>query len=152
MEVNIYIDVYHSGHLKKGSGTYNIVLEYAPAGVPWTKQYIYGVRFTTKNRTAIIACISALEHIVKPCDINIKINSEYITQAINSNAWFTWLSTGKNAKNQPVKNMDLWQQLFDLVDKYHVTFEYVEKNPYTSYMQTMAKKENIEYKEDTNNV
>lgn len=152
MEVTIYIDAYHTGHLKYGTGTYNMLLEYITDKGPVTKQIYGGIRRTTENRTAIIACISALKEIVLFCDIKIIINSEYVTQAIIKNEWFKWLNTGKNAKGKPAKNMDLWKQLFELVDKYNVTFEYAKSNQYTLCMISMAKKVKIEFKEDENNV
>jgi ribonuclease HI len=151
-EVNIYIDVYHSGHLKYGTGTYNLLLEYITDKGLVTKRVHGGIKRTTANRTAVAACITALEQIVLPCDIKIVINSEYVTQAINTNEWFKWLNTGKNAKGKPAKNMDLWKQLFELVDKYHVTFEYAKSNQYTLCMISMAKNVKIEFKEDEGNV
>ena len=85
-KVNIYIDVYHTGNLKKGTGTYSIVLEYMKSvQIPLTKQYIDGIKGTTKYRTEIHACIAALEHIIRPCDIEIVINSLHVTQAVNTN-------------------------------------------------------------------
>lgn len=151
-KVNIFIDAYHTGHLKKGTGTYSIILEYITSeGIPVTKDYIEGLKGTTNNRTAVKACITALEHMIKPCDINITINSKYITEAINTNAWFTWINTGKNAKGKPVKNMDLWKQLFELVDKHKTEFVYSEKNPYTVCMLSQIRKATIQYAEDTGN-
>jgi ribonuclease HI len=76
----------------------------------------------------------------------------HVTQAINTNAWFTWITTGMNAKHKPAKNIDLWQQLFELVEKYHVTFTYAESNQYTECMRSMMKHVEIEYKEDVDNV
>lgn len=152
-KVDIYIDTYHTGNLKKGTGTYSIILEYMTSkNFPITKDYIEGARSTTKNRTALIACISALKHMNRPCDIRITINSEYITQAINTNAWFEWLNTGKNAKGKPVKNMDLWQQLFELVDQHHTEFIFSERNSYSDCMYRELQKRNVDYKEDVNNV
>lgn len=153
MLVNIYIDTYHTGHLKKGTGTYSIVLEYMKAEqVPVTREYIEGLTGTTKYRTELTACIDALEHMLKICDINIIINSKYVTQAINTNTWFKWLSTGSNAKNRPVKNLDLWELLFERADKYPVTFTYAAKNQYTDVMRNRMVHYEIKYKEDTGNV
>ena len=152
-KVNIYIDVYHTGNLKKGTGTYSIVLEYMKSvQIPLTKQYIDGIKGTTKYRTEIHACIAALEHIIRPCDIEIVINSLHVTQAVNTTAWLQWIDTGKNAKGKPAKNMDLWRQLFKLVDKYQVILTYAESNQYSLYMKSVMKRKEIEYKEDTNNV
>lgn len=151
-EVNIYIDTYHTGHLKTGTGTYNMLLEYISGAGLVTKRIHGGINRTTANRTAVMACIIALEQMVLPWTINIMINSKYVAQAINTGEWFKWLNTGKNAKGKPVKNLDLWQQLFELADKHHVTFEYAASNQYTLCMISMAKKVKIEFKEDEGNV
>ncbi len=153
MEVNIYIDTYHTGKQKSGTGTYCIVLVYIKDGKEaGTKHHLEGLTGTTRYRTEITACIAALEYMVKICDVNIIINSLHVTQAINTNDWFRWINTGLNAKNKPAKNMDLWKQLFDLVGKYHTTFTYAASNQYTEYMKSRMRHEKIEYKEDANNV
>lgn len=146
-EVNIYIDTYHTGNLKTGKGTYSIVLEcFNSKGEPVTREYIGGIDNTTKNRTSIIACITAFEHILKPCEIKVLTNSMYIVQAIDN--LYKWLSTETNAKGKPVKNLDLWQQLYDLLRAHKVSFQYAESNQYTSYMSTMIKKADVIYKSD----
>lgn len=151
--VNIYINAYHTGHFKKGTGTYTIVLEAMKSdNSPGTKDYIGGIKGTSKNRTALIACIEAFHHMIKQCDITVTINSEYITEAINTNAWQQWLSSGKNAKGKPAKNLDLWQQLSDLMDKHLTEFIYSDKNQYTDWGLNEMKRRTIEYKEDLNNV
>jgi ribonuclease HI len=137
MEVTIYIDVYHTGHLKSGTGSYNIMLEYIDSkGEPNTKEYYEGITGTTKNRTAIKACITALEHMTKTCNIKIVTNSRFVVNAINQN----WDKT---------KNEDLWQQLLQSMSQHNVTFVYDMTNPYSSYMYTQMKKAKIEFKEDT---
>jgi len=152
-EVNIYIDATHTGHLKKGTGTYSIVLEYIkPDGTPRTKEYIQGLKHTTKNRTALQACIDALSHLIKICSVIIFINSAYITQALNEKWIESWNSSGWITKGKPVKNKDLWQQLLLIMDKHDIKCTFIEINPYTSYMRTMAKKIEINYKEDEQNV
>ena len=151
-KVNIYINAYHTGHFKKGTGSYTIILEYMTSkNIEITKDYIEGVKGTTKNRTALIACISALSHMVKPCEIKLIINSEYVTQAINNDEWEKWLLTGMNAKGKPVKNLDLWQQLYDVAAVHEIEYEYKEKNSYTDCMYSQMKKIDIKYMEDTGN-
>lgn len=135
MEVTIYIDVYHTGHLKKGTGTYNIMLEYIKNGEPLTREYYEGVKNTSKNRLAIKACISALSHMTKTCSIKIIINSQYVVNSINQN----WDKS---------KNADLWQQLLEAMAEHNVTFEYSFSNQYSSYMYMAAKRANITYTED----
>jgi ribonuclease HI len=136
VEVTIYIDVYHSGHLSKGTGTYNIMLEYMnPKGEPRTREYYEGLKNTSKNRTAIKACVSALSHMIKTCSIKVIINSQFVVNSMNQN----W---------DKRKNADLWQQLLTAMSEHKVTFEYSFSNQYSTYMFMTAKRTNVIYKED----
>jgi ribonuclease HI len=153
VDVSIYIDVYHTGHLLKGTGTYAIVLEYIKSnGIPVTREYIQGISGTTKNRAALYACIKAFQELIKECNVKVIINSEYIIQAINTNAWIEWIRSGRNAKKKLVKNLELWKQLYELIERHNVEFEYAEKNSYSVWMQSEVKRREIVYKEDQNHV
>lgn len=139
MDVTIYIDIYHTGHLKKGTGTYTIVLEYiAPDGKPRTREYIEGLENTTKNRTAIKACITALSYLIKTCIVKIIINSNFVVNSVNQH----WDKT---------KNADLWQQLYQALSQHKVTFEYSLTNPYSTYMFTQLRRAKISFEEDISN-
>lgn len=156
-KVDIYIDALHKGHLKKGTGTYAIILEYMTShNYPITRDYIGGISKTTKNRVALAALIEALSHLKRPCELSIVINSQYVVQAINSGTWLTWLETGHNAKGQPAKNLDLWQQVYELMEGHQVEITYKEQNSYSYCMRKEIEKRStekrIEYKEDTGNV
>jgi ribonuclease HI len=62
--------------------------------------------------TAVIESIVALK---KPCKVDIYLDSEYVRQGITQ--WIHgWKAKGwKTAAKQPVKNVDLWKKLDDLV-------------------------------------
>lgn len=136
MEVTIYIDVYHTGNLKAGTGTYNIMLEYiAQNGAPKTREYYEGITNTSKNRTAIKSCISALSHMTKTCCIKIITNSQFVVNSMNQN----W---------DKRKNADLWQQLLMAMSEHKVTFEYSMTNQYSSYMFMAAKRAKAIFTED----
>lgn len=151
MEVSIYIDTYHSGPLKNGTGKYTIVLEYiTSSGVPKTREYMGGVNCTSKNRTAIYACKNALRYLTVPCEVKLQINSEYIVQSIQYLE--QWLSTGKNAKGMPAKNMDLWQQLTPLLKQHKVNFIYAGSSSYTAAMANLLKHTQIDYKIDKEDI
>lgn len=147
-QVTIYINVYHTGSFKTGIGTYTTVLECIKNNEPITRGYVGGIKSTSKNRAALISCIKAFDHMTKPCDIRVQMNSEYVTKAINDNQWQHWIDTGLNAKNKPAKNLDLWRQLSEHLTKHLTTFEYIEVNSYTDYMFSSMKKSKINYVED----
>ena len=151
--VNIYIDIQHTGHLKTGTGIYCIVLEYIKLdGDPATMEIFEGLEKTTKNRTALAACISALEHLIKKCNVTLYLNSKYVAETINQGWYSAWdLSTWTN-RGKAIKNADLWQQLLEHMDKHCISFLYSDQHPYSIYMETMKKRVEITYKEDTQNV
>ena len=152
-EVNIYIDVKHTGHLKTGTGTYSIVLEYIKEdGTPRTREIFEGLNRTTKNRTALKACVVALEHLTKICSVKLFINSLYVENTINQKWYEKWELENWISKRKPVKNADLWQQLLDHMNKNSIEFQFTESNQYSTYMVTMIKRIEIEYKEDVQNV
>ena len=151
-EVNIYIDVKHTGRLKTGTGTYSIVLEYIKDGSPRTRELFEGLNHTTKNRTALTACVVALEHMIKTCNVQLFINSHYVEQTFNQGWFANWDLNTWTSKGKPIKNADLWQQLLELTYKYSVEYLFSETNQYSAYMATMIKRVEIEYQEDKQNV
>ncbi|HVZ30688.1 MAG TPA: ribonuclease HI [Asticcacaulis sp.] len=66
---------------------------------------------TTNNRMELMAVISALEALKKPCDVVLYADSQYVLKGIKE--WIHgWKSRGwKTADKKPVKNDDLWIRL-----------------------------------------
>jgi len=66
---------------------------------------------TTNNRMEILAAISALNALKRPCDVDLVTDSQYVRRGITE--WLAqwkrrgWLTAGR----KPVANADLWQQL-----------------------------------------
>ncbi len=148
-KVTIYIDTYHTGTLKHGTGSYTIVLEYIKDNFgEVTREYIEGVRNTTKNRTALYACISAFSRMKRPCEVTVIINSQYIVQSINNGNMQKWINTGKNAKGVNPKNIDLWLQLAGLLSDHSIIFTYEPKNQYTTCMNLEMRRVPIDFIED----
>lgn len=150
MEVNIFINIYHTGHLKKGTGTYAITLEYIKkSGEPETRLSYGGYTDTTKNRTALHAILVALERLKKPCLVNIHINVPYVTEPF-SQGWIqhwdieTWTKKGK-----PIPNAELWKPILEQTRIHRIQFFNAPINPYTLYMESEMKRNKFEYKEDT---
>ena len=70
---------------------------------------------TTNNRMEMMAVIQALQALKRPCAVTLYLDSEYVRKGITE--WLAgWKARGwKTAAKQPVKNVDLWQQLDQLV-------------------------------------
>ncbi|MEO5811249.1 MAG: ribonuclease HI [Rhodanobacter sp.] len=66
---------------------------------------------TTNNRMELMAAISALEALKRPCPVTLTTDSRYVMQGIEQ--WVPkWVANGwRTADRKPVKNQDLWQRL-----------------------------------------
>jgi ribonuclease HI len=79
------------------------------------KELFGGEPLTTNNRMELMAVIQALTALKRPCEINLYLDSEYVRKGITE--WIHgWKAKGwRTASKQPVKNVELWQQLDVLV-------------------------------------
>ena len=79
------------------------------------KELFGGEPLTTNNRMELMAVIQALTALKRPCEVNLYLDSEYVRKGITE--WIHgWKAKGwRTASKQPVKNVELWQQLDVLV-------------------------------------
>ena len=75
------------------------------------KELSGGENPTTNNRMELLAAISALEALKRPCAVDLHTDSKYVQLGISE--WVHgWKKRGwKTADKKPVKNVDLWQRL-----------------------------------------
>ena len=73
---------------------------------------------TTNNRMELMAAISALEALTRPCAVDVYTDSQYVRGGITG--WLKgWKKNGwRTADKKPVKNIELWQRL-DLAAQRH---------------------------------
>lgn len=105
MTVEIYTDGACRGN--PGPGGWGALLRYQG-----TEKHIYGGEAqTTNNRMELTAAIKALQALTRTCEINLYTDSTYLRKGMTE--WLAqWKKKGwKNSKKEPVKNMDLWQEL-----------------------------------------
>lgn len=81
---------------------------------------------TTNNRMELTAVIEGLRALKRPCQVELVTDSKYVMQGIND--WMAnWKRNGwKTAARKPVKNIDLWQQLDDEVQRHQVDWRWVK--------------------------
>ena len=107
------ITIYTDGACKgnPGPGGWGVLLKAGPT----EKELFGGERETTNNRMEMTAVIEALKALKRPCKVTLHLDSKYVLQGITE--WLPgWKAKGwKTASKQPVKNVDLWQQLDTLV-------------------------------------
>jgi ribonuclease HI len=80
---------------------------------------------TTNNRMELMAAISALEALKRPCTVEIYTDSNYVKDGITR--WIhNWRRNGwRTADRKPVKNAELWQRLDTLMGSHKVNWHWV---------------------------
>jgi ribonuclease HI len=103
------ITIYTDGACKgnPGPGGWGVLLKSGAT----EKELFGGERETTNNRMEMTAVIEALKALKRPCQVTLHLDSKYVLQGITE--WLPgWKAKGwKTAAKQPVKNVDLWQEL-----------------------------------------
>ena len=109
-QVVIYTDGACKGN--PGRGGWGVLLRSADGS---EKELCGGELVTTNNRMEMMAVIQALLALKRPCTVTLHLDSQYVLKGITE--WLPgWKARGwKTAAKQPVKNVDLWQQLDQLV-------------------------------------
>ena len=107
------IDIYTDGACKgnPGPGGWGALLKSADS----QKELFGGELGTTNNRMEMLAVIEALAALKRPCQVTLHVDSQYVLKGMTE--WLSgWKARGwKTAAKQPVKNVDLWQRLDELV-------------------------------------
>ena len=85
-----------------------------------------GEPHTTNNRMELMAAISALEALKRPCLVDLYTDSQYLRQGIMS--WIRrWKRNGwRTAEKTPVKNAELWQRLDAAIAPHRVQWHWVQ--------------------------
>ncbi|MGH7037854.1 MAG: ribonuclease HI [Stellaceae bacterium] len=80
---------------------------------------------TTNNRMEMTAAIQALEALKRPCRVRLYSDSQYLRDGITR--WIAaWKARGwRTAAREPVKNVDLWQRLEQVMAPHTVTWHWV---------------------------
>jgi len=118
--VSIYTDGACSGN--PGPGGWGAILRFGDV----EKELNGGEKLTTNNRMELLAAISALDALKKPCSVDLYTDSQYVRNGIT--AWiFNWKKNGwRTADKKPVKNVDLWQQLDAALQRHQVRWHWVK--------------------------
>ncbi|MBQ7410966.1 MAG: ribonuclease HI [Clostridia bacterium] len=115
--VTIYTDGACSGN--PGPGGWGAILMYEDI-----KKEISGAKKdTTNNIMEITAVLEALKLLKQECNVKVYSDSAYVVNAFNQ-GWIenwkknNWRTSGKD----PVKNRELWEELYELTQKHKVEF------------------------------
>lgn len=138
-KVTIYTDGACSGN--PGPGGWGAVL--ICDGVQ--KEISGAQKDTTNNIMEITAVLEALKLLKFECEVEIYSDSAYVVNAFNQKWIQNWQKNHwKTSSKEPVKNRELWEELYDLTQKHNTTFIKVkghsdnELNNRCDYLATSA--------------
>lgn len=139
--VTIFIETsIHGPAIRSGSGMY--MIEYIKKnGDPETRQGITEVKEATENALALEAMAAALKRLTKSCSIRVNTQCEHILNVMQNHWLQQWKKNDwRNAKGKPIKNVELWQEISDLVDKHAISYG-KDPNSYATVMKIEMEKE-----------
>jgi len=127
-EVIIYTDGACSGN--PGPGGWGSILMYKEH-----KKEISGAqKETTNNIMELTAVIEGLKLLKYPCEVDLYSDSAYVVNAFLQGWIYNWVKNNwKTAGKDPVKNQELWQELYDLTKTHQVTFHKVKGHSDNEY-------------------
>ena len=119
-ESQIWTDGACSGN--PGPGGWGAILAFK--GVE--KEFSGGEAMTTNNRMELMAAISALEALSRPCAVDLHTDSQYVRQGVTG--WLhNWKRNGwRTADRKPVKNDDLWKRLDEATQRHDIEWFWVK--------------------------
>ena len=127
--VTIYTDGACNVHDPLQPGGYGVIL----ISGSHQKELSGGENMTTNNRMELTACIEGLKALKQPCEVTVYTDSQYVQKGITE--WIHgWMQKGwKDAKGKPVKNRDLWEDLYDATKPHQITWQWVRGHAGNTY-------------------
>ena len=127
-KVTIYTDGACSGN--PGPGGWGAILMLGEN----RKEISGGSENTTNNIMELTAVIESLKILKRPCKVNVYSDSAYVVNAFLQKWIYGWMKKGwKTAGGDPVKNKELWQELYSLTKTHDVTFNKVKGHAYNEF-------------------
>lgn len=109
------------------------------------KEISGGSKETTNNIMEITAVIESLKHLKRPCEVEVYSDSAYVVNAFNNGWIYNWMKNNwKTSGKEPVKNKELWQELYDLTKTHKVEFIKVKghsDNEFNNRCDELARRE-----------
>ncbi|HLJ69969.1 MAG TPA: ribonuclease HI [Roseiarcus sp.] len=117
--VAIWTDGACSGN--PGPGGWGAILRFGTR----EKELSGGEASTTNNRMELMAAISALEALSRPCSVDLHTDSQYLRGGITE--WLArWKRNGwRTAEKKPVKNEELWRRLDEAAQRHDIHWKWV---------------------------
>lgn len=127
-KVTIYTDGACSGN--PGPGGWGAILMYKDI----KKEISGGQSNTTNNQMELTAVIEGLKLLKFECEVTVYSDSAYTINGFEKGWIYNWYKNGwKTADKKPVKNKELWEELYGLTKRHKVTFVKVKGHAYNVY-------------------
>jgi ribonuclease HI len=134
-DVNLYTDGACRGN--PGPGGWGAILTYGK----YEKEMSGGERETTNNRMELMAAIMGLRALKESCRVTLYSDSKYLTDAFLLGWVDSWRQKGWKRGKEELKNVDLWEELYSLVEKHEVDFVWIKGHnghPYNERCDALA--------------
>ena len=127
-KVVIYTDGACSGN--PGPGGWAAVLIYNNV----QKELSGGSRSTTNNVMEVTAVIEALKALKYPCEVELYSDSAYVVNSFDKGWIYNWMKNNwQTSSKEPVKNRELWEELYKLTKIHKVHFNKVKGHADVKY-------------------
>ncbi len=118
------VEIFTDGACKgnPGPGGWGALIRYGER----EKELSGGEADTTNNRMELLAAIRALQALKRPSRVKLTTDSAYVKDGMTK--WiYGWQKNGwRTAARKPVKNADLWQELFDAAQPHTIEWAWVK--------------------------
>ena len=135
-KVIIYTDGACSGN--PGPGGWGAILMYKDT----KKEISGGKKDTTNNVMELTAALEALKLLKFPCEVELYSDSAYLVNGFNQGWIYGWQKNNwKNSSKEPVKNKEIWEEIYKMTQKHKVKFIKVKghsDNKYNNRCDEMA--------------
>lgn len=82
---------------------------------------------TTNNRMEIMAVIRGLQALKEPAKVTIVSDSKYVIDTFEKGWFDNWVANNwRTSANKPVKNVELWQELYEAMSDHDIIWEWVK--------------------------
>lgn len=128
--VDIYIDTSIKGPRRRDGECLYILAFRSQNGITADMGRRIWREETTENQLALLGLEAALRHLREPCRLILHLECTYVASALQNHWYDEWRSRGwMNAKNEVVRNADIWQAIEYLLNAH--SFEVILRQPHT---------------------
>ena len=116
-KIIIYTDGACSGN--PGPGGWGVILMYKEN----KKEISGGKKNTTNNEMELTAALMGLKQLKYPCEVELYSDSAYLVNGCEKGWIYNWQRNNwKTASKEPVKNKEIWEEIYKLTKLHKVKF------------------------------